>query len=160
MKLQVMGTTTAASGIFVATVLVLVLADADAVKDMDMTWRRTETQLYDSSQGCAKAWERVEGPRLCPHQFKLNKDACCYLPDLICTVLTSAQWQHTQYPMGGFSTTEANMLVQVTIVVEAFSSCFSFWEPCPTLKLYIVAPASCFIIWLALFETAVETKIK
>lgn len=116
MKLQVMRATTAASGIFVATPLVLVLADADAVKDMDMTWRRTETQLYDSSQGCAKAWERVEGPRLCPHQFKLNKDACCYLPDLICTVLTSAQWQHTQYPMGGFSTTEANMLVQVTIV--------------------------------------------
>lgn len=37
MKLQVMGTTTAASGIFVATLLVLVLADADAVKDMDMT---------------------------------------------------------------------------------------------------------------------------
>lgn len=39
MKLQVMGTTTAASGIFVANLSVLVLADADAdaVKDMDMT---------------------------------------------------------------------------------------------------------------------------
>lgn len=39
MKLQVMGTTTAASGIFVAKLLVLVLADADAdaVKDMDIT---------------------------------------------------------------------------------------------------------------------------
>lgn len=36
LKLQVMGTTTAASGIFVAKNL-SVLADADAVKDMDMT---------------------------------------------------------------------------------------------------------------------------
>lgn len=37
MKLQVMGTTTAASGIFVANLSVLADADADAVKDMDMT---------------------------------------------------------------------------------------------------------------------------